>query len=147
MSMSTKIDDLPGPIDEDVIDDLSQIQNDINKNPRQFNELVESNNSNVKMNIKKSVRFKDELNEIEEEDEEEIGIFQYLKTQFSEENFLIFVILIVASRPELDNYMTNLPLVNNYISGSSIMTSILKALLLLIVYILFKKYFLSSIKL
>lgn len=148
--MSTRIDDLPGPIDEELIDDLSQIQNDINQNPRQINELVDQNQTNVKMNINKRVRFKDEndYKEIEEfeVDEEDTDLFQYIKSQFSEENVLIFVMLMIASRKEFDNYMTKLPFVSNYISESSIMTSILKAILLLIVYILFKRYILSSVK-
>lgn len=147
MSMSTKIDDLPGPINEELVDDLSKIQNDINKNPRQINELVDQNQTNVKMNINKRVRFKDE-NEYKEfeEDEDETDLFQYIKSQFSEENVLIFVMLMIASRPEFDNYMTKLPFVSNYISESTIITSILKAILLLIVYILFKRYILSSVK-
>jgi hypothetical protein len=150
MSMSTKIDDLPGPMNNELMDDLSQIQSDINQNPRQFDELVDQNQTNVKMNIKKRVHFKDqdqyeELEELEEL-EEETDLLQYIKSQFSEENVLIFVILIMASRPEFDNYMTKLPLISNYILESSIMTSILKAIILLIVYILFKRYILSSIK-
>lgn len=145
--MSTKIDDLPGPINEELVDDLSKIQNDINQNPRQINELVDQNQTNVKMNINKRVRFKDE-NEYKEfeEDEDETDLFQYIKSQFSEENVLIFVMLMIASRPEFDNYMTKLPFVSNYISESTIITSILKAILLLIVYILFKRYILSSVK-
>jgi hypothetical protein len=148
--MSTKIDDLPGPMNNELMDDLSQIQSDINQNPRQFDELVDQNQTNVKMNIKKRVHFKDqdqyeELEELEEL-EEETDLLQYIKSQFSEENVLIFVILIMAARPEFDNYMTKLPLISNYILESSIMTSILKAIILLIVYILFKRYILSSIK-
>ena len=148
--MSTKIDDLPGPMNNELMDDLSQIQSDINQNPRQFDELVDQNQTNVKMNIKKRVHFKDqdqyeELEELEEL-EEETDLLQYIKSQFSEENVLIFVILIMASRPEFDNYMTKLPLISNYILESSIMTSILKAIILLIIYILFKRYVLSSIK-
>lgn len=147
MSMSTRIDDLPGPIDEELIDDLSQIQNDINQNPRQINQLVDQNQTNINMNINKRVRFKDENEYREiEEDDEETDLFQYIKSQFSEENVLIFVMLMIASRPEFDSYMTKLPFVSNYISESTIITSILKALLLLLVYILFKRYILSSVK-
>lgn len=148
MSMSTKIDDLPGAIDNELMDDLSQIQTDINHNPRQFDELVDENQTNVKMNIKKRVQFKDQnqYREYEENEEDETDIFQYIKSQFSEENVLIFAILILASRPEFDSYMTRLPLISNYILESSVMTSILKAIILIIVYILFKRYILSSIK-
>ena len=60
MSMSTKIDDLPGPIDEDIANDLSKIQNDIHQNPRQINDQyvgqlneLDSNQTNIKMDIKK----------------------------------------------------------------------------------------------
>lgn len=147
MSMSTRIDDLPGPMDNELMDDLSQIQSDINQYPRQFDELVDQNQTNVKMNIKKRVHFKDDTNEeLDDFEEEESDLFQYIKSQISEENVLIFVILIMASRPEFDNYMTKLPLISNYILESSIMTSILKAIILLIIYILFKRYVLSSIK-
>lgn len=147
MSMSTRIEDLPGPIDEELIDDLSQIQNDINQNPRQFDKLVDQNQTNVKMNIDKRVRFKeeDEYKEFEE-DEEETDLLNYIKSQFSEENVLILIMLMIASRKEFDNYMTKLPFISNYISEYSIITSILKALLLLLVYILFKRYILSSVK-
>lgn len=145
--MSTRIDDLPGPMDNELMDDLSQIQSDINQYPRQFDELVDQNQTNVKMNIKKRVHFKDDTNEeLDDFEEEESDLFQYIKSQISEENVLIFVILIMASRPEFDNYMTKLPLISNYILESSIMTSILKAIILLIIYILFKRYVLSSIK-
>ena len=92
MSMSTRIDDLPGPMDNELMDDLSQIQSDINQYPRQFDELVDQNQTNVKMNIKKRVHFKDDTNEeLDDFEGEESDLFQYIKSQFSEENILIFV--------------------------------------------------------
>ena len=148
MSMSTRIDELPGEME--YLNDLSQIQDDINENPRQINEMEDQNGSNVKMNIKKRVRFKDNDNDDdeneEEEEEDESDLFQYLKSQFSEENILIFVLLIISSRSDFDNYMTKLPFISNYLLESSIMTTILKSIMLIIIYILFKRYILSSIK-
>jgi len=145
MSMSTRIDDLPGEMED--LNDISQIQDDINRDPRPINEIVDQNGSNVRMNIKKRVHFKEDDDENEEEDDEyESDLFQYLKFQFSEENILIFVLLIISSRSEFDNYMTRLPFISSYIMESSVMTTILKAIILLIIYILFKRYILSSIK-
>jgi hypothetical protein len=144
--MSTRIDELPGEME--YLNDLSQIQDDINENPRQINEMEDQNGSNVKMNIKKRVRFKDNDNDNDENDEEEdeSDLIQYLKSQFSEENILIFVLLIISSRSDFDNYMTKLPFISNYLLESSIMTTILKSIMLIIIYILFKRYILSSIK-
>lgn len=144
MSMSTRIDDLPGEIED--LNDISEIQDEINKNPRQINEIDDKNGSNVRMNIKKRVHFKEVDDENEEEEEDESDLFQYLKFQFSEENILIFILLIISSRSEFDNYMTKLPFISSYIMESSIMTTILKAIILMIIYILFKRYILSSIK-
>ena len=59
--------------------------------------------------------------EQEEDDEYESDLFQYLKFQFSEENILIFVLLIISSRSEFDNYMTRLPFISSYIMESSVM--------------------------
>lgn len=141
MSMSTRIEDLPGSLEED----------EIIQDPRQFDteydhqlDNLDSNQSNIKMDIKKRVRFKEPLEEIEEDDE---GIIEYLKSQINEENLLIFVLLFVSSRTEFDNYMTKIPLIGSYTEGSSILTNIFKALILLFIYILSKKFLIPSVKL
>lgn len=141
--MSTKIDDLPGPI----IDDYSSRQ----INEEQLNEY-NSNQTNIKMDVKKRVHFKEpleEINEIEEDHDNtsDISIIDYIKSQINEENLLIFIMLIIASRSDFDNYTTQIPFIGIYAQGSSIIVSIIKAIVLLLLYILSKKYLLPSVKL
>ena len=57
--MSTKIDDLPGPIPENIREDLTQIQNEM---PSPI--ILDDNQSNIKVDIKKKVQFKDENDKI-----------------------------------------------------------------------------------
>lgn len=183
MSMSTRIDDLPGgPINDDVKNDLSKIQDDLRngqgdvglqqqqlqqqnylqqqqqlqqqnymqqQNYSQLNEL-NSNQTNIKMDIKKRVHFKEPLEEIKlitDSQESDISLFEYLKLQINEENLLIFIMLILASRSEFDNYTKLLPFVGGYAESSTIISTIIKCLVILIVYIFSKKYLLPSIKL
>lgn len=139
--MSTKIDDLPGSIIEE--EPIRQTQD-----MDQLNEY-NSNQSNITMDVKKRVRFKEPLEEINEieDDTFEISFIEYLKSQINEENLLIFVMLVVASRSDFDNYTTRIPLIGPYAEDSSIIISIIKAIILLLLYILSKKYLLPSIKL
>lgn len=155
MSMSTRIEDLPGPIPEDVLEDLSDIQNNIRQETEQqvkhntiqnkhISDVKEyemykdiPNESNIKMNIKKRVKFEDK----KEIQDENLGIFSFLKSQINEENTLLLIFLILASRNEMDNY------IKLYTKSSDFFTNIIRCVLILVIYILFKHFLLPKIKL
>lgn len=156
MSMSTKIDDLPGPLDNDIINDLSQIQNDMQNDHRHINNQYidhlnesNSNQSNIKMDIKKKVHFREPLEDdkSEIENDKDLPFFEYIKSQINEENLLIFLMLIVVTRSELDQYTKTLPVVGIYAESSNIISTIIKCFIILLIFIFAKKYFLPSIKL
>lgn len=155
MSMSTRIEDLPGPIPEDVLEDLSDIQNNIRQETEQqlkhntiqnkhISDVKEyemykdvPSESNIKMNIRKRVKFEDK----KQTQDENLGIFSFLKSQINEENALLLIFLILASRNEMDNY------IKLYTKSSDFFTNIIRCVLILLIYILFKHFLLPKIKL
>lgn len=160
MSMSTRIEDLPGPIPEDILGDLSNIQNtqDIrqqneeqviyntihNKQPPVLPEIYKDrpNDSNIKMNIKKRVKFQDEDQDNQDEDDnKKSDIFSFFKSQINEENILLLIVLMLASRNETDDY------IRLYLKTSDIFTIVIRCVLILLFYILFKNFVLPKIKL
>lgn len=126
--MSTRIDDLPGAIPENIKDDLTQIQNEI-PSPK----IINDNQSNIKMDFKKKVSFKDDQGESK-------NIFEIIQSHITEENLLLLVILILSSRNEIDNYMIRLPVLGQSFLNSNILLTITKALLILILYIVIKSF-------
>jgi hypothetical protein len=153
--MSTRIEDLPGPIPEDVLEDLSDIQNNIRQETEEqvkhntiqnkhISDVKEyemykdvPNESNIKMNIRKRVKFEDN----KQTQHENLGIFSFLKSQINEENALLLIFLILASRNEMDNY------IKLYTKASDFFTNIIRCILILLIYILFKHFLLPKIKL
>lgn len=127
-SMSTRIDDLPGAIPENIREDLTQIQNE-HPSPN----IVNDNQSNIKMDFKKKVSFKDEQTESK-------TIFEMIQSHITEENLLLLVILMLSSRNEIDNYMIRLPIFGQSFLNSNILLTITKALLILILYIVIKSF-------
>lgn len=127
-SMSTRIDDLPGAIPENIKEDLTQIQNEI-PSPK----IINDNQSNIKMDFKKKVSFKDDETESK-------NIFEIIQSHITEENLLLLVILILSSRNEIDNYMIRLPLLGQSFLNSNILLTVTKALLILILYIVIKSF-------
>lgn len=126
--MSTRIDDLPGAIPENIKEDLTQIQNEI-PSPK----IINDNQSNIKMDFKKKVSFKDDETESK-------NIFEIIQSHITEENLLLLVILILSSRNEIDNYMIRLPLLGQSFLNSNILLTVTKALLILILYIVIKSF-------
>ena len=153
MSMSTRIDDLPGPIPEDVRGDLNLIQDDILSHQQtqqlqqpelqqqELQQYLNPNQSNIKMNIKKKVHFKEDF----ETDQDESNPLTFLQSQINEDNLLLLIILVMSSRTEIDNYLVNI--LPSYFSNSIVLLTLIKCSLMLIVYILAKKYLLPKIKL
>jgi len=167
MSMSTKIEDLPGPIPEEVRNDLNNIQNNfsrqnkdqyeddiVRQNTLQNSQLIEQRvnpemyrqspqESNIQLNIKKRVKFQDEDDNKEKASE---GFLTFIQNQVNEDNLLLLLVLIVSSRTDLDPYIKNLPVVGGQLTDSLILLTIVRCFLLLIVYILFRQYILPKIK-
>lgn len=158
MSMSTRIEDLPGPIPEDILGDLSNIQmediqmediqdrqeteeqvryNTINNKQPILPEMYKDhqNKSNIKMDIKKRVKFEDE-NESKNSD-----MFSFFKSQINEENALLLIVLMLASRNETDDY------IKLYLKTSDILTIVVRCVLILLLYVIFKNFVLPKIKL
>lgn len=140
-SMSTKIDDLPGPIPEHIREDLTQIQNEIPQPPPV---IVNDNQSNIKVDIKKKVQFKDEK-EVNNTVTESKNLFSFIQSQITEENLLLLIVLMIASRVEIDRYMIQLPLIGQPLLNSNILLTIAKAIIILIFYIAFKTFILAQI--
>lgn len=164
MSMSTKIEDLPGPIPEEVRNDLNNIQNNfrhqnneddiVRQNTLQNSQPIEQpvnpemyrqspHESNIQLNIKKRVKFQDEDDNKEKTSE---GFLTFIQNQVNEDNLLLLLVLIVSSRTDLDPYIKNLPVVGGQLTDSLILLTIVRCFLLLIVYILFRQYILPKIK-
>ena len=143
--MSTKIDDLPGPIPEHIREDLTQMQNEI---PPPV--IVNDNQSNIKIDIKKKVQFNDEKEIIDKNKEyknnqESKNIVSFIQSYITEENLLLLIILMVASRTEIDRYMIQLPLIGQSLLNSNIFLTITKAIIILICYIALKTFVLSHV--
>lgn len=170
MSMSTRIDDLPGPLPQDIIGDLSMIRDQnrmnspmlegpSNNNYESTDEYTEAysdnhrnnynvnDNSNIKMNIKKRVRFRDSNADSEYDDSESTSkdIFSIIKSTLTEENLLILFVLVLASRSELDKYLKIIPYIGPSMESDYLLTG-MKALLLLIFFIVLKEYVLPKVR-
>jgi DNA repair protein RadC len=91
------------------------------------------------MNIKKRVKFEDE-NE-EEDVNKNSDMFSFFKSQINEENALLLVILMLASRNEMDEY------IKLYLKTSDILTLVVRCVLILLIYLIFKNFVLPKIKL
>jgi hypothetical protein len=155
--MSTRIEDLPGPIPEDILGDLSNIQmGDIQMEDIQDRQETEEqvryntihnkqsilykdhpNESNIKMDIKKRVKFEDES----ESENKNSDIFSFFKSQINEENVLLLIVLMLASRNETDDY------IKLYLKTSDILTIVVRCVLILLLYLIFKNFVLPKIKL
>lgn len=164
MSMSTRIEDLPGPIPEDVIDDIQNIQNNIRQQQLDDDDIVRQNTiinrqtvvdpgvyrdipqqSNVIMNVKKRVKFQEEQDETTEEQKNK-DTLTIIRDEINEENLLLLIVMILASRDDFDKYIKNIPVVSSYLTDSFVLLTITRCLLLLVLYIAFKHLVLPKIK-
>jgi len=151
MSMSTRIEDLPGSIPDDIRDDIHNIQNNIryqeedvvrlntlqNQNiPGIENDMALQKTSNITASIKKRVKFEDD----------DTSFIEFLKNEVNEENLLLFIILIFATRNDFDGFILRVPFINKY-TDSSFTVILLRCLLLLLCYIVLRHYVVPKIKL
>lgn len=118
MSMSTSIDDLPGPQQEPEVDYETTYEN-----------------QNIVPLIKKKVRFADEET-----------YFNKFKNELTEENLLILGFIIIATLPNTNGYISQIPFIGQY-ATTDFITHILKAVILFVIYILSKLFILPLIKL
>ena len=157
MSMSTRIEDLPGSIPEDIRDDIHNIQNNIQNNNIRYqeedvvrlntlqnqnipgieNDMALQKTSNITASIKKRVKF---------EDDDDTSFIEFLKNEVNEENLLLFIILIFATRNDFDGFILRVPFINKY-TDSSFTVILLRCLLLLLCYIVLRHYVVPKIKL
>lgn len=161
MSMSTKIEDLPGPafnetfnerqgtsfneqqgtgIPDDILGDIKSIKND-QESYRQM-EMLDENQSNVKMNVKKHVRFSEDIETFENEE----SILSFIKNLLSEENVLLLILFLLSSQTDFDRYPRSIPYLGSYIDNPLIFT-LIKCVLLVLSFVLTKKFVLPRIKL
>lgn len=151
MSMSTRIEDLPGSIPDDIRNDIHDMtirhqeeeeevvrSNTLkNQNIPVENDMTLQNTSNITASIKKRVKFEDEI---------DTSFIEILKNEINEENLLLFIILIFASRDDFDGFIIRIPFINKY-TDSSFTVILLRCLLLLLSYILLRRYVIPKIKL
>lgn len=132
MSMSTKIDDLPGQELE-----------------RDFEEAQETPVRRVRFDeptVAPAPRY-DEAIDIYEEQTDQMTLWDKLKREVSEENVVLLILFFVASMPQLVNQLGNIPFLSNYIGGdNTIMSAGLKAALFVIIFVLVKWLVLPRIK-
>jgi len=117
--MSTKIDDLPIP-KEEVKEPIV--------NPELIS--VDPNQTNIRAEIIKKVQFEEPTN-IEEE--------TTLMNEINEENLIIFAILFVAALPSITPYILQIPFIGSY-ANNDIIASLIKASIIIILFIVFKRY-------
>ena len=143
MSMSTNIADLPGPLPDETEDiytdeeqqyqELEEYENtDYVNNEKK--EILYEQPSSIKMDIKKTQKYIDEQN-----------ILKIIKSEVNEENLLILIVLYVATTNMVNQYAKKLLSIISF--ESSINTiNIVKCLILLIGFIVIKRYILPYFK-
>ena len=155
MSMSTRISDLPGPsIHEPVLQpqqmvapEMPNLPNEVlselsNIKIRQNNEDIYTQNvpSNIHMNIKKKVHFKED----EEYEEDSPDVLSFVKSQITEENLLLLILLIVSTRTEFDHYISIIS--PTYFMEGGILLTVFKSVVILVFYLFMRGYILPKIK-
>jgi hypothetical protein len=131
IKMSTKIEDLPSEVQSNI----SELEGEIMQREQNYN-YVDPNQSNIKVDIKKKVRFTGV-------DSEEETFWNKLRSEINEENALLLLVLLLSSSSSVDNYVSNIPYLGGYYSNGN--SSVFKALFLLVVFILLKVFLLPKL--
>lgn len=163
--MSTKIKDLPGSQSEEPPMQPNQplpqqMQPQMQPPPQTIpaaNQMPlplggppvvqESNQTNIKADVKKRVRFS-EKNQVKEitADGKPTDFVSFLRSEINEENLLLIGLLFVASNPMFGSYVKRLPVVGSF-AGGNLVGSIVKVAILFVIFLLLKMYALPYIKL
>jgi hypothetical protein len=142
--MSTFISDLPGAQDElnynetNYIDEQEQLQQQQPQQPQQFEqEEVQEDvvahkekfeqNENIKVTYKKK--------------KGNSSYFELIKNEFNEENLLILVLIFIATLSQSNEYIRKGLFTFGSSGFSHTSITLIKCLLLLLVFIAFKKFF------
>lgn len=145
MSMSTRIEDLPNEVYEmfeqeqmQQIPEMQQMQQ-----MQQRNELEQmDSDSNIKMNVKKRVQFNDTPTIIANKKND---VWSYIKSEVTEENLLIIIMLYIASLNILNKQLRKITVLAN--TNSDLLINVIKIAVIFIVYVLIKRFVLPKIKL
>jgi hypothetical protein len=139
MSMSTKLEDLPGGTGTGTI--LEETNQPTQQPPT-------SSKSNIQVNIKKKVRFDDDNveEEVEDLDTNKMSFIDMIKTEITEENLLLLAIIFLATMPSVSSSIKSLPFVSQFAS-SDFTISIATAIVLFLIYIISKLYIIPKLKL
>ena len=124
--MYTNIDDLPQS--HDVYEDVD----------------IQLKEESIKPIVKKKVRFSENF-----ENTENKGGFSKIISQINEDNILLFIILIIASLKFTTEYINYIPFITS-VSGyatNEFIKGIVKASVLLLLFIIIKLFILPQIKL
>jgi hypothetical protein len=148
--MSTNIADLPGPVSEEIEDNVSQksfedVQERIEPQVQRRHipkEKLYEQPSRIKMDIKKVNKAKYKA----KDKTEERGLFDIIKNEVNEKNLLILMVLYIASTPLIDNYVKKILNLISFNTSSSLVVNILKCVILLLVFILAKHFLLPYIR-
>ena len=119
--MSTRIEDLPGSTPEEFHPEDQQLR----------------------MNVRRKTHTLEEMTDLKTDK----GIISSLRDEINEENVLLFIVLVVAAMPTLNQYMSQLPFLGNFVSLPSFSSILVKAGILLAGYILVKLLVLPKINL
>jgi hypothetical protein len=141
MSMSTNIDDLPGPKPIQDSEPINEYSDNSRIQQQDYEEIQPE--TNIKANIKKKVQFSDDVDYIE--NNENKSLTEWVKSEITEENLAILVFIYIAGLPRLDDKLMSLPYVNDYIKNEFVLGG-LKALALLILFVITKRYILPKLK-
>lgn len=154
MSMSTKIDDLPGPIPDDVKHDINVLQGEMTQNVQTQKPVhlekeyvqVENNQSNITVDIKKKSNVQENAVLVKDNNVQQNEDFMsMIKNQINEDNLLLCVIIFMATYPPLTGYVQNIPLIGSYATGD-IITGLIKTVVLIVLFIIAKIYILPRIR-
>ena len=153
MSMSTNIADLPGPAPEEHEDNIQEEFEDVQERreiekPQQRpqsrqsvpvqKEALYEQPSRIKMDIKKVNKAKAKV--------AELSTFDFIRKEVSEENLLILVVLYIASTSLIDEYVKKLLTLASFNTSSTFAVTILKCVILLLLFILAKHFLLPYIR-
>jgi len=147
MPMSTNISDLPGP----QVDFESEMEKETRlpqieqfEQLEEFNYNIKNDSDDIKLINEQPNAIKMDIKKVQKEQSPQTGFFDTLYNQFNEENLLILIILYLATIPLSNEYTQKLisPL---HINNPFIIT-VIKCVLLLLIFIIIKLYILPNIK-
>jgi hypothetical protein len=100
--------------------------------------------TNIQTTIKKQVSFAGDVATAVVEEKK--SFLQTLQEELNEDNLLLLLLLITACHPMLNSHIGNIPFIGAY-ATSDITTSVIKAVLLFLLYIFAKSYLIPKVKL